>query len=61
MPAFWWIELSLFPVMSRAVSGGVFWGDCEISMTSGSLYADGWVCVPLLFVVWCEASIAGSC
>ena len=42
MPAFWWMELSLFPLMSRAVSGGVFWCVCELSMTLGSLCADGW-------------------
>ena len=47
----WWVELSLFPLMSRAVSGGVFWNVCELSMTLGSLCADGWVCVPVLFVV----------
>ena len=43
------------------MSGGVFWGVCELNMTLGSLCADGWVCVPVLFVVWCEASSAGSC
>ena len=61
MPAFLWVELSLFPVMSRAVSGGVFWGICELSMSLGSLCADGWVCVPVFFVVCCEASSTGSC
>ena len=61
MPAFWWVELSFFPLMSRAVSGGVFWGVCELSMTLGSQCAYGWVCVPVLFVVWCEASSAGNC
>ena len=43
------------------MSGGVFWGVCELSMTLGSLCADGWVCVPVLFVVWCEASSSGNC
>ena len=51
MSAFWWGELSLFPLMSRAISGGVFCGVCELSMTLGSLCGDGWVCVPVLFVV----------
>ena len=61
MPAFWWVELSLFPLMSRAMSGAVSWGVCELSMTLGSLCADGWVCVPVLFLVWCEASSARIC
>ena len=51
----------LFLLMSRAVLGGVFWGVCELSMTLGSLYADGWVCVLVLLVFWCEASSAVSC
>ena len=42
------------------MSGGVFWGVCELSMTLGSLCANGWVFVPVLFVVWCEASSTGS-
>ena len=43
------------------MSGGVFWGVCELSMTLGSLCADGWVCVPVLFVVLCEAYSTGNC
>ena len=43
------------------MSVGVFWGVCELSMTLGSLCADGWIYVSFLFVVWCEASSAGSC
>ena len=61
MPTFSWVELSLFPLMSRAVSGGVFRSVCDFSMTLGSLCANGWVCVPLLFGVWCEAPSTGSC
>ena len=49
------------PLMGRAVSGGVFWGVCELSTTLGSLFADGWVCVPVLLVVWHEASSSGAC
>ena len=60
MPVFWCVVLSLFPLMSRAVSGGVFWGVFELSMTLGSLCVNGWVCVPVLFVVWCEESSTGS-
>ena len=43
------------------MSGGVFWGVSELSMTLGSLCADRWVYVAVLFVVWCEASSTGSC
>ena len=39
----------------------MFWGVCELSMTLDHLCADGWVCVPVLFVVWYEASSTGSC
>ena len=53
MPVFWWVELDLVPLMSRAMSGGVFWGVCEVSTTLGSLSADRWVCVPVLLVVCC--------
>ena len=30
------------PSVGRAMSVGVFWGVFELSMTSGSLSADGW-------------------
>ena len=43
------------------MSGSMFWGVCELSMTLGRLYADAWFCVPVLFVVWWEASSPGSC
>ena len=61
MPVLWWVELSLFPLVGRAASGRVFWGVCELSMTLGSLFADGWDCVPVLLVVWCEVSSTGTC
>ena len=61
MPVFWSVELNLFPLMSRAVSGGVFLCVCELSMTLGSLCPDWWVCVPALFIFWCEVSSSGSC
>ena len=34
------------------MSRGVFWGVCELSMTLGSLSANGWGCVPVLLVAW---------
>ena len=46
VPAHWWVELGLVPLMGRAMSRGVFSGDCELSATLGSLTADGWGCVP---------------
>ena len=56
VPAHWWVELGLVPLVGRAVSGGVFRGGCELSMTLGSLSADRWGCVPTLLIVWPEAS-----
>ena len=61
MPAFWWVELDLFSLTGRVTSGGVFWGVCRLSTTLGCLSADGWVCVPVLLVVWCVAFSTGAC
>ena len=61
MPVFLWVELYLFLVVGRTASGGVFCSVCEISMTSGSLSANGWGCVPILLVVWHGASSIGAC
>ena len=33
------------------MSGGVFWGVCEL-MILGSLSGNGWFCVTVLLVVW---------
>ena len=33
------------------MSGGVFWGVCELIMILGSLSVNGWGCVPVLLVV----------
>ena len=61
MPVLWWVGLDLDSLVGRAVSGGVFWGVCELSMTSGSLSTNGWCCVPVLLVVWHGASSTGAC
>ena len=45
----------------RATSDGVFCGICELSMTLGSLSANGCVCFPLLLVVWQGVSRSGVC
>ena len=55
MPSLWWVELGLVPLVDRAMSSGVFWGVCQLSMTLASLSADGWGCFPVLLVVWPEA------
>ena len=52
MPVFWSVVLNLVFLVGRAVSGGEFWGVCELSMILGSLSANGWHCVPVLLVVW---------
>ena len=61
MPVFWCVGLDLVFLVGRAVSSGVFWGVCEISMILGSLSANGWGCVPPLLVVWHGTSSAGTC
>ena len=43
------------------MSGGVFWGVCGLSMTLGSLSADGCVCVPVLLFVWHGAFSTRAC
>ena len=42
VPAHWWVELGLVPLVSRAMSRGMFRGGCELRTTLGSLSADGW-------------------
>ena len=53
--------LDLVFLVGRAMSGGVFWGVCELSMLLGRLSARGWGCVPVLLVVWHGASSTGAC
>ena len=57
---FWWVGLDLVFLVGRAMAGGVFWGVCELSVTLGSLSANGWGCVPVLLVVWHGASSTGA-
>ena len=47
--------------MGSAVSGGVFWSVCELSMILGSLSANWLGCVPFKLVVWSGASSTGAC
>ena len=55
MPVFWWMRLDLVFLVGRSVSGGVFWGACDLIMILGRLSANGWGCVPVLLVVWHRA------
>ena len=43
------------------MSGGVFWGVCDLIMILGSLSANGWGCVPVLLVVWHRVSSTVAC
>ena len=43
------------------MSGGVFWGVCELSMILGSLSANEWGCVPVLLVDCHGVSRPGAC
>ena len=61
MPLFWWVQLDLVFVVGRAVSGGVFWHVCQLSMILGTLSAHGCGFVLVLLVVWHGASSTGAC
>ena len=61
MPMFWWMRLDLVFLVVRTTSGGVFWGVCDLIMILGSLSANGWVCVPVLLVVWHRVSSTVAC
>ena len=55
LPAHWWVELDLGPLVGRAMSRGMSRGDCGLRKSLGNLPVDGWGCVPGLLVVWPEA------
>ena len=61
MPVFCWMRLILVFLVGRTAAGGVFWGVCDLIMILGSLSANGWVCVPVLLVVWHRVSSTGAC
>ena len=61
VPVFWWMRLDLVFLVCRTVSGGVFWGACDLIMILGSLSADGWGCVPFLLFVWHRVSSTVAC
>ena len=59
MPVFCWMRLDLVFLAGRTVSGGVFWGVCDLIMILGSLSANGSGCVSVLLVVWHGVSSTG--
>ena len=61
MPVFWWMSLDLVFLVGRTASGGVFWGVCDLIMILSSHSVYGWVCVPLLLVVWHRVSSTVAC
>ena len=61
VPACWWVELGLIPLVDQAVSRGVFRGGCGFRMTLGSLSADEGVCVPTRLVVVLRCPSLGYC
>ena len=61
MPVFWWMRLDLVFLVGRSMSGGVFWGVCDLIMILGSLSANGWGGVPVLRVIWHRVSSTVAC
>ena len=61
MPVVWCMRLDLVFLVGRTTFGGVFWGVCGLIMILVSLSANGWVCVPVLLVVWHRVSISVAC
>ena len=61
MPVFWWMRLELVVLVGRTTSGGLYWGVSELIMILGSLSTNGWVCVPVLLVVWHRVSSTVAC
>ena len=61
MPVFWWMRLDLVFLVGRTVSGGVFWGVCDLIMILGSLSANRWGYVPVLLVVQHRVSSIVAC
>ena len=60
---FWRMRLDLVFLVGRTMSGGVFWGVCDLIMILGSLSANGWGCGKrgLLFVAVRRLLIVVAC
>ena len=61
MPVFWWMRLDLVSLVGMFTFDGVFWGVFGLIMILGHLSANGWVCVPVLLVVWHRVSSTVAC
>ena len=61
VPVFWWMRLDLVFLVGTSMSGGVFWGVCDLIMILGSVSANGWGCVPVLLVIWHGVSSTVAC
>ena len=61
MPVFWLMRWDLVFLVGSATFSSVFWGVCDLIMTLGSLFTNGWGCVPVLLVVWHKVSSTVSC
>ena len=48
MPFHWQVELSLAPLLGGTLSLGVISSGCVSRRILGSLFADGWGCIPTL-------------
>ena len=59
MPAHWWMELDLDPLVGRAISKDMSSSGCRLRKSLGSLSAEEQGCVPTQLVVWPEASQQG--
>ena len=53
-----WVKLGLVPLVGRAVSLGMIRGGCVSERTLGSLFSDGWGCVPNLFGLGLQSTCA---
>ena len=56
-----WMRLDPVFLVGQNMSGGVFWGVCELVMILGILSANAWFCVPVLLVVCHRVFSTGAC
>ena len=48
-------------LVGSSMSGGVFWGVCDLIMNLGQLSSNGWGCVPVLLVFLHRVSTTVAC
>ena len=61
MPVFWWMRLDLVFLVDRTMSGRVFLGVYDLIMILVRPSANGWVCIPVLLIVWHTVSSTAAC